>query len=141
MKNLFFVFLIIPFFVFGQSNTPNMYEVVNIKVKRGMEDKFEAAVKSHNEKFHTDSLYQAFLTYNISGPTGGTYTWIMGPTNWGAMDTRPDEGAHNDDWKNVDQYVESYSSPSYWSYSEKLSHWVEGSNNDKRLIWAYNLER
>ncbi|MCB0663114.1 MAG: hypothetical protein KDC24_10265, partial [Saprospiraceae bacterium] len=115
MKNLIIALLVLPVFLFGQNNDPNMYEALTITVKRGMEDKFEAAVKAHNQKFHTDSLYQASLGYNESGPNGGTYTWIMGPTNWGAMDDRPGKGAHDEDWKNVDQYVESYSSPSYWS--------------------------
>lgn len=118
-----------------------MYEVTTMRVKRGMDDKFIEAVKLHDQKYHADGMYAARLSYNISGPQGGTYSWIMGPSNWSAMDTRPGKGAHDEDWKNVDQYVESYNPPSYWSYSEKLSHVVSGKNTDKRLIWAYNLKK
>lgn len=139
MKKLIFALLVLPVFLFAQNDAPNMFETTNMKVKRGMEDKFEAAVKAHNEKFHKDSLFEARLGYNVSGPNGGTYTWIMGPTNWSAMDGRPGKGAHDEDWKNVDQYVESYTAPSYWSWSNKLSH-MGTAKTEKRLLWAYNIK-
>lgn len=142
MKKLFFLLLLLPIYLIGQdAAAPDMYEVITMKVKRGSEDKFVEAVKAHNAKYHTDSLYHARLAYNVTGPRGGTYTWIMGPTNWTAIDARPGKGGHDEDWKNVDQYVEKYSPPSYWTYSDKLSHWVEGTNKDKRLLWAYNIKR
>ena len=141
MKRILFALFCLPIFMFGQDSSPNMYEAITMKVKRGMDDKFVEAVKLHNEKYHTDSLYHANLAYNISGPRGGTYTWIMGPTNWSGMDARPGKGEHDEDWKNVDQYVESYTPPSYWTYSEKLSHRVPGQQLNKRLIWAYNIKR
>jgi hypothetical protein len=75
-----------------EEDTPNLYEVVDIKVKKGQEKAFEAAVKSHNEKYHgEDGLYNASLAYNLNGPLGGTYSWIMGPTTYTAMDTRPEK--------------------------------------------------
>lgn len=141
MKKLLVVLLFLPILGYTQDKSPNMYEVMTMEVKRGMEDKFEAAVKAHNEKYHKDGLYKARLAYNISGPSGGTYTWIMGPTNWSSQDMRSDQEVHDADWKNVDQYVERYYSPSYWSYSEKLSHVVPGKELNKRLIWAYNIKR
>ncbi len=141
MKNLIILLFCIPVMLFGQdANAPNLYEVITMEVKRGQEDAFEAAVKAHNEKFHGEGMYPASLNYNINGPWGGQYTWIMGPTSWTAMDTRPGKGAHDDDWKNVDQYVESYDGPGYWSMSSSLSHIAEGPNPSKRLIWVYDIK-
>lgn len=144
MKNLFLTLLCFPLFLFAQEEEEkkaNMYEVINIEVIRGHEDDFEAAVKAHNEQFHGEGDYSAFLTYNINGPNGGKYSWIMGPTNWTAMDNRPGEGTHDDDWKNVDQHVASYSSPSFWNLSDKLSHITREERYPKRLIWMYDIKR
>ncbi|HKK89262.1 MAG TPA: hypothetical protein VJ917_10450 [Saprospiraceae bacterium] len=140
MKNLLLVLLCLPLFLFAQEEKKaNMYEVINMKVKRGQEDGFEAAIKAHNEQFHNDGDYRAFLMYNVNGPLGGHYSWVMGPTNWAAMDNRPGEGAHDDDWENVDQHVASYSSPGYWNMSDKLSHIARDEGYSKRLIWMYDI--
>lgn len=140
MNKILITLLFLPAFMFGQDNSPNMFEVTTMTVKRGMEDKFEAAVKQHNEKFHKDGMYHATLAYNINGPMGGTYSWIMGPLNWAALDNRPGKGAHDEDWKNVDQYVEKYNAPTLWSMSSKLSHWKEDKPLNKRIIWAYDIK-
>ena len=144
MKNLILVFILLPLFMFGQEEEkqPNLWEVVNMKVERGKEDAFKAAVKAHNNKFHAaDGDYSAFMVYNISGPLGGTYSWIMGPTSWTAMDTRPGEGAHDEDWKKVDQYVESYNPPSYWRLDDKISHIARDERYPKRVMWAYDIKK
>ena len=144
MKKLLFLLLCLPLIAFGQEdNQPNLYQVVNIHVKTGQDDAFKAAVKAHNMKFHPeDGLYHARLFYNLNGPTGGTYSWIMGPTTWTAMDTRPGKGAHDDDWDtNVVTHVEKFDSPTYWSYSEKLSQDIENVSPAKRLIWMYDIRK
>lgn len=142
MKKLLFILLCLPLFLFGQNEkAPTLYEVVNIKVNAGQEDDFEAAVKDHNKKFHNEGLYNARVAYNINGPMGGTYSWIMGPTSYTAMDNRPGKGAHDNDWKTVDKYVEKYSSPSYWSLDTKLTQYVENKTNVKRLIWMYDIKK
>jgi hypothetical protein len=121
---------------------PNLFEVVNIHVKKGMDDAFKAAVKAHDEKFHSsDGLYSARLFYNLNGHSGGTYSWIMGPTTWTAMDTRPGKGAHDDDWKKVEALVEHFDSPTYWSFSTELSQAIDGVSPEKRMIWMYDIKR
>jgi hypothetical protein len=113
-----------------------------MKVKNSNVDAFEAAVKAHNEKFHSAAPYVAELHYNVNGPNGGTYTWIMGPTSYTAMDTRPGEGAHDDDWdNNVTKHVEYMYPPSYWSGDSKLSSIVANAKNSKRLIWMYDIKK
>jgi len=142
MKKLLFALLCLPLIALGQDQDgPSLFEVVNITVKDGQSDAFEAAVKAHNMQYHAeDGLYRARLFYNLNGPDGGKYSWIMGPTTWTAMDSRPGKGAHDDDWDKVEAMVDHFDSPTYWSYSSKLSHDVEGVSPAKRLIWMYDLK-
>jgi hypothetical protein len=142
MKNLVLALLCLPLMLFSQDqDEPSLFEVVNIHVKQGMEEAFEAAVKAHDTQYHPEGgLYRARLFYNLNGPTGGTYSWIMGPTNWTAMDSRPGKGAHDDDWAKVEALVEKFETPTYWSFSTKLSHAIENVSPPKRLIWMYDVK-
>jgi hypothetical protein len=143
MKKLLFILLCLPLMLFSQEEIQtNLFEVVNVHVKPGQQKAFEAAVKSHDMQFHPEGgVYRARLFYNLNGPNGGTYSWIMGPTNWTALDTRPGEGAHDTDWDKVTAFVESFESPTYWTYSDKLSQSIEGVSPQKRLIWMYDLKQ
>ncbi len=143
MKRLVFILLCFPLLMFGQEEkAPNLYEVVNCKVKAGQEEAFEAAVKSHNDQFHAENtLYRARLAYNLNGPFAGMYTWLMGPTSYTAIDDRPGKGAHDDDWAKVTDMVEEFDAPTYWTFSDKLSHIPDGDVGKKRLIWMYDLKQ
>jgi len=132
--------LMIPGFLTAQADKQNLYEVVRIKVKAGQEKAFEAAVMTHNDAFHGEGLYRASLAFNINGPFGGTYSWIMGPTNYAAMDSRPSEGAHDDDWAKVNAFIEEVSPPTYWTFDRENSHLVENDASDKDLIWVYDIK-
>ena len=141
MKNLILGLIFLPICLFCQSdNDPTLFEVINIEVKPGQEKAFEAAVKAHNKKFHPEGIYAAHLYSNLNGPNGGKYTWIMGPTTFTALDSRPGEGAHDDDWKNVTAVSQETDSPRYWSSDAKLSHRVVNAANTKSLIWIYDIK-
>ncbi len=141
MKKYAILFLLAPILCWSQDgDTPTLWEVVNIQVKAGMEDDFEAAVKAHNEKFHPEGAHQAQLFFNINGPYAG-YQWIMGPTNWAAMDTRPSDDAHDEDWAKVVAMTESITAPRYWSTDMTHSHIVGETTPGKSIIWMYDLER
>ena len=146
MKQMLIILLMFPFLIFGQNTSePGLYEVVYLKVKPGQEKAFEAAVKKHNLEYHKDgTIHHADLRYVINGPYGGHYSWIMGPTNFTAMDTRPGKGSHDEDWQNVVQYVESNTNPTYWSTDWELSfqgtNVSNGATTSKSLIWIYDLK-
>ncbi|MFT4537094.1 MAG: hypothetical protein ACI9P5_004475 [Saprospiraceae bacterium] len=141
MKNILFFLLLLPFALFSQdAPKTDLFVVLTLDVKNGMEDAFEAAVKAHNTEFHAVAPYTAKLYYNINGPSGGMYSWIMGPMNYTAMDTRPKTDAHDDDWDKVTAMTNSVSSPSYWSMSSKLSQEVVGAPDSKRIIWMYDIK-
>jgi len=142
MKNLIFILLLLPSFIWAQTaKEPGLFEVVHLKVKKGKEKDFEAAVKKHNLEFHKKGTpHNAALFYLINGPDGGKYSWIMGPTNFTAMDSRPSDDAHDSDWAIVSQYVESASSPTYWSVAKELSSAGTNAGGKKSLVWLYDLK-
>lgn len=141
MKKLLVALLLCPLMAFSQeADQPSLYEVVNIKVKAGEEKAFEDAVKAHDAKFHAADPYKARLFFNINGPSGGSYSWIMGPMNYAAMENRPGEGEHDDDWDSVMTHAKGAQSPTYWSLDRELSHMAEGDNS-KRVIWMYDIKQ
>lgn len=97
-------------------------ETMYIKPKRNMDDKLEAGLKAHNEKFHPDGPYRAAIRKVNYGAKEGWYVWLMGPTDYASLDSRPDKGAHDEDWnKNVDPYIEEYGSTSLFEFDDKYS--------------------
>ena len=129
-----------PILLWSQADDmPTLWEVVEIQVKPGMEDQFEAAVKMHNEKFHGEGAHQAALFSNINGPYAG-YQWVMGPTNWAALDSRPADDAHDEDWAKVMEYAESVGSPRYWETDVENSQLIMDPANNKSMVWMYDLE-
>lgn len=143
MKKILFILFLLPCLVYGQSTTiPELFEVVHIKVKLGQEKAFEAAVKKHNAEFHKkDTPHNAQLFYNITGSWGGYYSWIMGPTSFTAMDNRPINGAHDNNWSGINQYIEDVQAPTYWSYDEKISHAGNVSGSTKSLVWILDIKK
>lgn len=102
-------------------------ETTYILPKIGMEEKFEAAIKAHNLKFHPAGPYVAGLDKIEYGDKAGWYVWIFGFTTYGALDTRPaKENGHNDDWaKTIDPLVETYGEISLWNYNPDLSYGMD----------------
>jgi len=90
-------------------------ETMYILPKQGMADQFEAAIKAHDTKFHPDGPYVAALRRVDYGEKAGWYVWIMGPTTYASIDSRPDKGAHDDDWsKNVEPTIAEYGATNLW---------------------------
>jgi len=101
----------------------NVVETTMILPKLGMEEKFEAAVKAHDLKFHPDGPYAAGLQKIEYGDKAGWYVWFFGITTYGALDIRPSkEYGHADDWaKTIDPLVQSYGEVNLWDYNPDLS--------------------
>lgn len=109
-----------------EDNSYKMVQLIHMKVKMGKSDAFEKAVKAHNEKYHKEDPYQAWLDVISTGPNAGTYVWGMGPCTMTDLDDRPGKGAHDDDWKKtVEPHVASYGDIEYWKFNDKLSYSME----------------
>ena len=119
-------------------------ETMYIMPKRGMEDKFEAAVKAHDTKFHPDGQYKAGLRKVEYGEKAGWYVWVFGPTTYSAIDSRPaKEGGHAADWSaTVDPLVESYGETRLWELDENLSYGMDLLKKAKYYeAWSVDLKR
>ncbi len=118
----------------------NMY----ILPKRGMEDKFEAAVLAHNKKFHPEGPYKAGLRKVQYGEMAGWYVFIYGPTTYASLDSRPDkENGHADDWsKTVDPLIETYGKTALWDLNSELSFGADILKSAKYYeVWSVDLKR
>jgi hypothetical protein len=133
--------------VFAQSSPekPTMVtETMYMMPKRGMEDKFEAAVKAHDVKFHPEGPYKAGLRKVEYGQKAGWYVWVFGPTTYASIDSRPTkEGGHAADWSaTIDPLVETYGETRLWEYDDNLSYGKDFLKTAKYYeAWSIDLKR
>lgn len=119
-------------------------ESMYIMPKRGMEDKFEAAVKAHNTRFHPEGKYAAGLRKVEYGEKAGWYVWLFGPTTYSAIDSRPTkEGGHDADWStSVDPLVETYGDTRLSELNENLSYGYDALKASKyREVWMVDIKK
>jgi hypothetical protein len=123
--------------------TPMAIETMYLIPKRGMEEKFEAAVLAHLKKFHADGAYIAGLRRIEYGPKTGWYVLVKGPTPFGTLD-KPlgKENGHEQDWDGtVDPLVEQYGETGLWSYNTELSYGLDILRKSKHYeVWAVDLK-
>jgi hypothetical protein len=124
-------------------STPLAVESLYLMPKRGMEDKFEAAVLAHDKKFHPEGPYVAALRKIEYGPKAGWYSWVMGPVPYGSLDTRPTkESGHDQDWNTtIDPLVEEYGSSGFLNYNTDLSYGLDIFKKAKHYeVWGVDLK-
>jgi hypothetical protein len=127
----------------GAAGTQLAIESLQILPKRGMEEKFEAAVIAHNKKFHPEGPYVAGLRKIDYGPKAGWYVWVFGPTAYGSLDTRPTkENGHQQDWDtNIDPLIEEYGAAGFWNYNGDLSFGLDIFKKAKHYeSWGIDLK-
>jgi hypothetical protein len=127
----------------GSGSTPMAIESLMLMPKRGMEEKFEAAVLAHNRKFHPDGPYVAGLRKIDYGPNAGWYVWVFGPTAYGSYDTRPTkENGHEQDWTTtIDPLIETYGATGFWNFNTELSYgWDIFKKSKHYEIWSVDLK-
>jgi hypothetical protein len=123
---------------------PIVYENLYLLPKRGMEDKLEAAIKAHNQKFHPDGPYRAVLRKVEYGEKAGWYVWVFGPATYSALDTRPDkENGHADDWsQTVDPLIETYGKSNLWEFNSDLSYGMDILKKSNYYeAWVVDIKR
>lgn len=142
MKKIVFILLLLPMVFIGQTTTKSyLYEVTNLKVKPGEEKAFETAVKKHNAKYYKkESPNPAALFYNINGPNGGSYSWIMRLSSFADLDNITSSKAQKESWKNILQYVQEKSVPNYWNGEADMSFPGAKKGGDKSELVFYNVK-
>jgi hypothetical protein len=131
----------LPMFLSAQESKYTMVELSYMKPKMGMEAKFEAAVKAHNEKYHKEGAYQSELFLISTGNATGWYVWVMGPVTYTQLDGRPADKAHGDDWdKTISPFLEKSGRVEYWRWDEKMSN--RKDNNESMIhLWFIDVQR
>ena len=142
---LILAFLLVAVWASAQT-TPSPQQVVEsmyILPKRGMEEKFEAAIKAHNQKFHPAGPHVAGLRKVEYGTKAGWYVWIYGPTTFDNLDSRPaKENGHQDDWtNNIDPLIEEYGSTGLWAFNADLTFGYDIFKKSKYAeVWAVDIK-
>ena len=148
-KQIGFVLAGLCIFAASMAQTPpeapiTVVEAMYLLPKRGMEDKFEAAVKAHNEKFHPAGPFVAGLRKVEYGDKAGWYIFIYGPTTYENIDNRPAKAnGHDADWTaTVEPLVETYGSTSLWNLNKDLTFGFDILQKSKYYeVWMVNLKR
>jgi len=127
----------------GSDATPMAIETLMLLPKRGMEEKFEAAVLAHVKKYHPEGPYVAGLRKNEYGEKAGWYIWVMGPVPYSSLD-KPlgKDNGHEADWNtNIDPLVEEYGTAGLWGYNTELSYGMDIFKKSKHYeVWGVNLK-
>ena len=131
---------------FSQSNpgsTPLVIETLTMMPKRGMEDKFEAAVVAHNKKFHQEGPHFAGLRKIEYGPKAGWYVWVQGPMPYSSLDNPlGKDGGHEADWNStIDPLVQDYGFAGFMNYNPDLSYGLDIFKKCKHYeSWGIDLK-
>jgi hypothetical protein len=149
MKKITLIVIIATFIAlnsYSQSNSsaaPMGIETLSLLPKRGMEDKFEAAVLAHMKKYHPDGPYVAGLRKIEYGPKAGWYVWVMGPTSYGTFD-KPlgKDNGHEQDWNTtIEPLVEEYGATGLWGYNTEFSYGRDIFLKSKHYeVWSVDLK-
>lgn len=72
-------------------------------------------MRKHNQKYHADGQYKAYVFNIQTGDDTGKIVWQMGPLNFTDLDNRPSDNGHDDDWRdNIMPYVKHMTNGEYW---------------------------
>lgn len=137
--------LLIAALVFGTILTVNaqdedyiMWETITITPDNTKLKVLGNNMRKHNQTYHSNEPYKAYV-YNIStGPNIGKIVWQMGPVKYAHLDGRPSENGHDEDWRdNIMPYVKKMSDGEYWKKDKKLSNtdMIDPKSNEYPLLF------
>jgi hypothetical protein len=125
-----------------EKKTYGMAEISYMLPKIGMEKAFVSAVNAHNEKYHKEGPYKAYIDNVLTGNETGWFVWVMGPCTFTDLDSRPGKGEHTDDWsKNIAPTIRKYGRTEYWRYNAKLSYQSDATEPKYEALWFVDLKR
>ena len=141
-KLIFLSFLAGITFSFAQDENRNVYEVIHLKVKSGMNAAFEDAVKKHNKIYHNkDKNVSAYLRQITQGHRSGEYLWIEGAMKMSLLDKKNDIKGHNEDWiKNIAPKVISSNSNLYRNHP-KYSSMSKSESGSGEIVFVRGFKQ
>ena len=118
---------------------PRPLEKEEFEVEEGI---YVPLKRAHNKKYHASGP-SGVRVYTVQTGTGlGDYKWVMGPTTWAALDTRPSDDAHNLDWDaNVARNLAEGGHGEYIRFDPSLSRFSKDFNVDKLFVRYVDVVR
>jgi hypothetical protein len=106
-----------------ESEDYNMWESIMFSPDNTQLKTLGENMRKHNQTYHKEGPYNA-MVYNITtGPNTGNMIWQMGSMMFKHNDTRPEDGGHDEDWRdNVMPYVKKIHTIEYWEQDDKKSN-------------------
>lgn len=135
--------LLMPFLALSQNNEKVVFEVGLLTPNTAQINQFEKGIAQHNKKFHKEGPYGARVYWISSGPSTGSYAWVMGGFPWSALDNRPADGdGHDADWNaNVLPYILPTGAQSYWELDPEVSRFGKDFTIKNLVLDYYDIKR
>lgn len=118
-------------------DAPNyvMYETQYLTVKPGHFEALSEKLAEHNKRFHAEGPRTASVLYILNGARTGDLFWVMGPTTFADLDSRPKGEPHDGDWLNeVLAHCEKAYNTEYWVRNDELSYLPANMDQDAREL-------
>lgn len=143
MKKMLYLLFALPLLLISQeSDEYAIIENVMLTANPAHIAKFEAGMAAHNKKYHASEAYGARVYWISNGKNAGKYVWNMGPLPWAALDNRPAQDGHDEDWnKNVLSYVEAESEVNYWRFHADRSNFSQDFELKNLLVFILDIKR
>jgi hypothetical protein len=133
MKQCIFTFFaFLPSFAWAQDY--NLYESDYLTALPGHGNELERALARHNQEFHSEEPHTAFVDFVVNGPQAGDLLWIMGPTTFSDLDSRPSGEPHDSDWAGNVLAHATNGKVEYWRQDEELSYQPESAEGEDRPL-------
>lgn len=140
MKKLSLILVLLPLLLLAQESDQYMvFENALISVHPAKVADFEKGVAAHNKKYHAEGTYGARVYWIGNGKNVGKYIWAMGPIPWAAMDNRPAQEGHDEDWNaNVLPYMMAEGDQHYWRFHPDKSNFP--ANFELKNLWVRTFD-
>ncbi len=133
--------LLLPLIMMAQDEAPqrSLWQTIYLTPNPANLKALGAALTHHDQTYHKDAPYTASVYSVANGPNTGKMVWMMGPLKYADLDNRPNEAAHDADWRdNVVSNITKAEQAEFWKTDFKLSNFKEGSAPAKLIYVRYH---
>ncbi len=143
MKKVIYILLLAPLMLISQTTDEYLIiENATITANPTKIAEFEKGLASHNKKYHSEGAFGARTYWITNGDNAGKYVLVTGPLPWSALDNRPNQEGHSEDWnKNVAAYAMPNWNQTYWKFQTDISNFPKDFMVNKLHLSIYDIKR
>lgn len=137
-RNWILILMILPLILTAQEEAPErgLWQTIYLTPNPANLKALGAAMTHHNQTYHKDAPYKASVYSVANGPNTGKMIWMMGPLKYADLDNRPNEAAHDADWRdNVVPNLSKAEQGEFWKTDFKLSNF-KPNNGPAKLVYV-----